>query len=152
MPLKGIPQILSAELLKILAEMGHGDTIVLADSNFPAASVARAKGASIIHMQAQKSIADLLAAVVKLLPLDSYECPAYVMAMVPSDEEKGMQVPVWQVYQDIMSQAEHRDIEIQKIERFQFYEVSKSAYAVVSTGDATPYGNIILKKGVLPPE
>ncbi|XP_029962507.1 fucose mutarotase [Salarias fasciatus] len=148
--LKGIPSVLSPELLYALAKMGHGDEIVLADANFPTSSVCacgpkeiRADGLGIPH---------LLEAILKLLPLDTYvDCPAAVMDLVDSDKESGLVVPVWGTYMVLISQAGSK-APIEKVERFAFYERAKKAYAVVATGETALYGNLILKKGVIPAE
>ncbi|XP_059517621.1 fucose mutarotase isoform X2 [Myotis daubentonii] len=125
--LKGIPALLSPELLYALARMGHGDTIGL-------------------------GIPQLLEAVLKLLPLDTYvESPAAVMELVSSDKERGLQTPVWKSYQSILLEAGCSS-PLEKIERFEFYQQAKKAFAVVATGETALYGNLILKKGVLAPE
>nr|XP_055100872.1 fucose mutarotase isoform X5 [Symphalangus syndactylus] len=122
--LKGVPALLSPELLYALARMGHGDEIGL-------------------------GIPQLLEAVLKLLPLDTYvESPAAVMELVPSDKERGLQTPVWTEYESILRRASCARA-LEKIERFEFYERAKKAFAVVATGETALYGNLILKKGVL---
>ncbi|XP_040847836.1 fucose mutarotase isoform X2 [Ochotona curzoniae] len=122
--LKGVPALLSPELLYALARMGHGDEIGL-----------RAP--------------QLLEAVMKLLPLDSYvSSPAAVMELVPSDRERGLETPVWAEYEAILSRAGCTK-SLAKIERFEFYERAKKAFAVVATGETALYGNLILTKGVL---
>ncbi|XP_039108346.1 fucose mutarotase isoform X2 [Hyaena hyaena] len=129
--LKGVPALLSPELLYALARMGHGDEI----------GVAR-----------RRSALTLLEAVLKLLPLDTYvESPAAVMDLVPSDKTKGLQTPVWRSYQSILSGAGCMNT-LAKIERFEFYERAKKAFAVVATGETALYGNLILTKGVLAPD
>ncbi|MCZ8520386.1 MULTISPECIES: L-fucose mutarotase [Paenibacillus] len=140
--LKGIPGILSPGLLKIMMEMGHGDEIVLADANFPAASTAR----RLIRCDGH-SIPDLLEAILKLLPLDTYvEAPAAVMKVVPGDPAD---TPIWQRYQEIIGLHMDEVPPLESIERFAFYERAKGAYAVVATGEHAPYANLILKKGVI---
>ncbi|XP_047616270.1 fucose mutarotase isoform X6 [Phacochoerus africanus] len=150
--LKGIPALLSPELLYALARMGHGDEIVLADVNFPTSSVCRC-GPEEIRADGL-GIPQLLEAVLTLLPLDTYvESPAAVMELVPSDRERGLQTPVWTSYQSILLQAGCRTSQssLTVIERFEFYERAKKAFAVVATGETALYGNLILKKGVLAP-
>ncbi|KAI2557729.1 fucose mutarotase, partial [Homo sapiens] len=121
---KGVPALLSPELLYALARMGHGDEIGL-------------------------GIPQLLEAVLKLLPLDTYvESPAAVMELVPSDKERGLQTPVWTEYESILRRAGCVRA-LAKIERFEFYERAKKAFAVVATGETALYGNLILRKGVL---
>uniref|UniRef100_A0A8D1D5N0 Fucose mutarotase n=1 Tax=Sus scrofa TaxID=9823 RepID=A0A8D1D5N0_PIG len=147
--LKGIPALLSPELLYALARMGHGDEIVLADVNFPTSSVCKC-GPEEIRADGL-GIPQLLEAVLTLLPLDTYvESPAAVMELVPSDRERGLQTPVWTSYQSILLQAGCTS-SLTAIERFEFYERAKKAFAVVATGETALYGNLILKKGVLAP-
>ncbi|KAM4607335.1 fucose mutarotase [Polymixia lowei] len=144
--LKGIPSILSPELLYALAKMGHGDELVLADANFPASSIC-ACGPKEIRADGL-GIPQLLNAILKLLPLDTYvPTPAAVMDLVDSDMI--LSVPVWDTYAQLLGQAGIQ-APLEKVERFAFYERAKKAYAVVATGETALYGNLILKKGVIP--
>ncbi|TDQ36431.1 RbsD/FucU family protein [Aureibacillus halotolerans] len=135
--LRGIPAILSPELIKCLMEMGHGDEIVLADRNFPAKTHAkrlvRSDGHGIIH---------LLKAILPFFPLDTYanKTSVAVMDVVGNDPTP----EIWDAYQQLTS-----PFSLQKVERFAFYERAKQSYGIVATGEAAPYGNIILKKGVI---
>ncbi|ESO99013.1 hypothetical protein LOTGIDRAFT_201494 [Lottia gigantea] len=148
MPLKKIPNVISPDLLHVLAQMGHGDDIVFADAHFPSNSVAKAQGAILVRCDGL-SIPPLLEGVLELFPLDPYVAqPAGVMDPVPSDKEKGIKVPVWDKYQEIINKAEGKEISFEKIERFEFYERAKKAFAVVHTGETAIYGNLILKKGL----
>ncbi|CAI5653992.1 fucose mutarotase isoform X2 [Oreochromis niloticus] len=125
--LRGIPSVLSPELLYALAKMGHGDELGL-------------------------GIPRLLEAVLKLLPLDTYvPSPAAVMDLVDSDKQRCLAVPVWGTYEQLLRQAGSQ-VSLEKVERFAFYERAKKAYAVVATGETALYGNLILKKGVIPAE
>ncbi|MZQ82029.1 L-fucose mutarotase [Paenibacillus sp. 5J-6] len=138
--LKGIPSILSPELLKVLMEMGHGDEIILADGNFPAAShtnrLLRCDG---------HGVPELLEAVLSLFPLDTYsEQPVALMAVVPGDQ---VETPIWGVYEELIQK--HTKPEIEYVERFAFYERAKRAYAIVATSEKALYANVILKKGVI---
>ncbi|NQX63369.1 L-fucose mutarotase [Paenibacillus qinlingensis] len=138
--LKGIPSILSPELLKVLMEMGHGDEIVFADGNFPAAShtnrLLRCDG---------HGVPELLKAVLSLFPLDTYsETPVSLMAVVPGDP---VETPIWEEYEAIIS--EQGKYAIEYVERFAFYERAKKTYAIVATSEKALYANIILKKGVI---
>ncbi|XP_040847835.1 fucose mutarotase isoform X1 [Ochotona curzoniae] len=145
--LKGVPALLSPELLYALARMGHGDEIVLADVNFPTSSICQ-HGPVEIRADGLRA-PQLLEAVMKLLPLDSYvSSPAAVMELVPSDRERGLETPVWAEYEAILSRAGCTK-SLAKIERFEFYERAKKAFAVVATGETALYGNLILTKGVL---
>lgn len=140
MMLKGIPSILSPELLKVLMEMGHGDEIILADGNFPAASHANRLLRSDGH-----GVPELLKAVLSLYPLDTYsDQPVALMAVVPGDPA---QTPIWGEYEEIIS--EHATPAIEYVERFAFYERAKKAYAIVATSEKALYANIILRKGVI---
>ena len=139
--LKGIPSILSPELLKILMEMGHGDEIVISDGNFPGASMAQRLVRADGH-----GVPELLDAILKLMPLDKYvEKPVALMEVVKGDNV----VPViWDEFKEIIGKYEP-DTKIEHMERFDFYERAKKAYAVVNTGEQAIYANIILKKGVV---
>jgi L-fucose mutarotase len=140
--LKGISKLISPELIKILMEMGHGDEIVIADGNFPAASHA----ARLVRADGH-GIPELLEAVLQLLPLDTYsEHPVSLMAVVLGDP---VETPIWEVYQSIVDVSAERSISIEQVERFAFYERAKQAYAVVATGEGALYANIILRKGVI---
>ena len=140
--LKGIPSILPPDLLKILMEMGHGDEIVIADGNFPATSHAQ----RLVRCDGQ-GVPPLLEAILQLFPLDSFvKHPVALMAVVPGDKY----VPeIWPVYKKIVKKYEPRLGDFDMIERHAFYERAKKAYAIVATGEAALYANIILKKGVV---
>lgn len=140
--LKGVPRILSPEFLKILMEMGHGDEIVIADANFPAASTAqrlvRADGLGAV---------EVLEAVMALFPLDNFVSkPVALMAVVEGDEYAP---ELWPVYAEIVRRNNPHFSEFEMIDRFTFYERTRRAYAVVATGEKARYANIILKKGIL---
>jgi L-fucose mutarotase len=140
--LKNIPPILSPELMKILLEMGHGDEIVLADGNFPAASVAR----RLVRCDGH-GVPELLEAVLKLLPLDIYvDRPVALMSVVPGDKTKPT---IWEQYRAIVKASGEPFSDFEFVERFAFYERAKKAYAVVATSEKALYANVILKKGVL---
>ncbi|HUG19155.1 MAG TPA: RbsD/FucU domain-containing protein [Planctomycetaceae bacterium] len=143
--LKNVPSILSPELFYAIAAMGHGDEIVLADGNFPAESHAqrciRADG---------HTVPAVLEAILKFLPLDTFvESPAFVMQPV---EDQPVEPPVWADFQSIIDAAEGRAVSIERIERFEFYDRARNAFAVVATGETALYGNLILKKGVVAPD
>ena len=137
--LKGIPSIISPELLKILMEMGHGDEIVIGDGNFPGQSM----NARCVRCDGHGG-AELLEAVLKLFPLDTYQKPVYLMAKVDGDT---VETPIWDEYARIIKPYTSEAPE--HIERFEFYERAKKAYAVVMTGESALYENVILKKGVV---
>ncbi|GAB6931263.1 RbsD/FucU family protein [Paenibacillus sp. JCM 10914] len=140
--LKGISNIISPEMLKILMEMGHSDEIVLGDANFPAVSHAQRLVRADGH-----AIPDLLRAILPVFPLDSYvDSPVSLMAVMPGDTVK---TPVWDEYRKIVAEFHPVSIEFEEVERFSFYERARKAYAIVSTGETALYANIILKKGVI---
>ena len=146
--LKGIPKILSPELLHTIASMGHGDEIVLADSNFPAASCCT-EGPKLIDASGL-DIPELLEAILKFFPLDTYVFnPVVLMDLVNSDKKKDMEVAIWPKYQKICDEAEGRSIVMYKEERFEFYNRAKTTFAIVATGESAAYGTIILKKGIV---
>ena len=143
--LKGIPPIISPELLKVLCEMGHSDRIVIADGNFPAESMG--KNAKVIRCDGH-GVPELLDAILQLFPLDTYvEKPAILMEVMKGDNAK---TPIWDVYNEIITKHDPRGAEaVGKIERFKFYEEAKNAYAIIATGEKAIYANIMLQKGVI---
>ena len=142
--LKGIPAVLSPELLKVLDERGHGDEIVIADGNFPAESIG--KDAVVVRADGH-SVPDMLDAILQLVPLDTYvEKPVALMEVVPGDPC----VPViWEEYRALLEKHGEDPKAIETTERFAFYERAKKAYAIVATGETAIYANILLKKGVV---
>ena len=143
--LKGIPKIISPALLKALCEMGHGDTLVIADGNFPAESIG--KDAIVIRYDAV-GVTPLLKAILELFPLDTYvEKPVSLMAVVPGDK---VETPIWEEYKAAIREVDARgDATVQNVERFAFYEKAKDAYLVIATSESALYANIILQKGVV---
>ena len=143
--LKGIPKIISPELLKVLAEMGHSDTLVIADGNFPSESVG--KNAIVIRADGHGA-PELLSAILQLFPLDTYvEKPVSLMEVMPGDP---VETPIWEEYKAIVKNVCGRDVDaIGTIERFAFYEAARSAYAIIATGESALYANIILQKGIV---
>ena len=143
--LKGIPEILSPELLKVLCEMGHSDRLVIADGNFPVESMG--KNAITIRCDGH-GVPEILDAILKLFPLDTYvEHPVNLMQVMPGD---AVETPIWEEYSRIVRQNDERgDAVIGQIERFAFYEEAKKAYAIIATGEGALYANIMLQKGVV---
>lgn len=140
--LKGISKLISPELLKVLMEMGHGDEIVIGDGNFPAASHAQ----RLIRADGHTG-PELLDAILRLFPLDTYvQKPVALMQVVPGDKTE---TPIWDTYADIIRQRSGLADPFEYVERFEFYERSKRAYAILSTGESALYANLILKKGVI---
>jgi len=148
--LKGISTLLSPDLLHALASMGHGDEIVLGDSNFPTSSLCCHNGPLEIRSDGH-GIPDLLEAILSIFPIDTYDNdPINVMDLTDSDKAKGMKAPgVWSKYEALIEKAEGRKVALTRMERFSFYEKAKTAFAIVHTGELAAYGNIILKKGVV---
>ena len=138
--LKGISPVVSPDLLKTLAEMGHGDEIVIPDGNFPGESVGR-----IVLRSDGTGVPELLSAILEIFPLDQYDNNVYLMDK--TEQDRDLKVEIWDEYKKSVS--EHTDKEPQFLERFAFYERARKAYAVVVTGESAIYANIILKKGVV---
>jgi L-fucose mutarotase len=143
--LKGIPPILSPELLKVLCEMGHSDRIVIADGNFPSETMG--KNGIVIRMDGH-GVPELLDAILQVFPLDTYtEHPVNLMEVMKGDS---VETPIWDTYEQIVAKHDNRGKSaIGTIERFAFYEEAKKSYAVIATGEAALYANIILQKGVV---
>lgn len=143
--LKGIPKIISPELLKILCEMGHGDRIVIADANFPAESVG--KNAKVVRCDGHGGVA-LLDAILQVFPLDTYvEAPVTLMEVVPGDP---VETPIWDEYAHVIEKYDARGAKtIANLERFAYYEAAKGAYAIIASGEDALYANIMLQKGVI---
>ena len=141
--LKGIPSILSPELLKTLMEMGHGDELVIGDGNFPHANYAQ----RLIRCDGH-GVPELLDAILTFFPLDTYvEAPAALMEVV-----KGLNVPtpvIWGKFMELLAKHEPTNNKVEYMERFAFYDRAKAAYAIIATGESAIYANIILKKGVV---
>ena len=140
--LKNIPNVISPELMYVLMEMGHGDEIVLADGNFPAANVAQ----RLIRCDGH-DVPEILEAVLKFFPLDIYvEKPVALMSIVSGDNVKPT---IWEDYRKIINASGEKFSDFEFVERFAFYERAQDAYAVVATSEKALYANIILKKGVI---
>jgi L-fucose mutarotase len=145
--LKTIHPLIHAELLTVLAEMGHGDELVLADRNFPAESVAAETVSGLCIQLAGVDTTQAARAILTLFPIDTFvEMPVRTMGVVG---DIGADIEVHRAMQAVMDEAEGRAVGMEKLERFAFYEAAKGAYAIVRTTEARPYGNFILKKGVV---
>ena len=141
--LKGIPDIISPELLKILHEMGHGDDLVIGDANYPAASNAR----NLVRADGH-GVPELLDAILTLFPLDDFvPHPVALMQVVAGDKT----VPVIQdEIRKVVARHEAKgDALVEQVERFAFYERAKKAFAIVATTEKKLYGCMIIKKGVI---
>ena len=143
--LKGIPSIISPELLKVMCEMGHGDRLVIADGNFPSASVG--KNAKVIRCDGHGT-KELLDAILKLFPLDTYvECPVTLMEVVAGDD---VSTPIWDEYRKIISVYDPRGADcIGTVERFAFYDEAREAYAIIATSESALNANVMLQKVVI---
>ena len=142
--LKGIPGILSPELLCALSQMGHGDELVIADGNFPCHSLG--KDSIVVHADGH-GVAGVLDAVLQFFPLDTYtEKPVGLMSVVDDDN---VETPIWEKYNELLQKYEPNHHSIEYIERFAFYERAKNAYLIIATSEQALYANILLKKGVV---
>jgi L-fucose mutarotase len=148
--LKGIDHRLNAEVLGALRAMGHGDYIVVVDTNFPADSVARQTVVGKLLRMENLTSAEAVGAILSVLPLDTF-VPDFAGRMQVVDAPEAM--PEVQVeVQAVLNAAEGTDRPIPGVERFAFYEMAKKAYAVVQTGERRFYGCFMLRKGVIAPE
>jgi L-fucose mutarotase len=139
----GISPLISPELLALLHRMGHGDEIVLADAHFPGETY----GKRVLRADGLR-IPDLLDAILPLFALDTYvESPLIMMSAVSGDQ---LDPAVEISYRKSIDKHWPDTPPIQRIERFNFYDRTKQAFAVLMTGETVKYGNIILKKGVIP--
>lgn len=131
-------------LLKTLCEMGHSDRLVIADGNFPSESMG--KDAIVIRCDGH-GVPELLDAILTVFPLDTYvEKPVNLMQVVEGDN---VETPIWDTYNQIVSKHDQRGTDaIGTIERFAFYEQSKSCYCIIATGEKSMYANVMLQKGV----
>jgi L-fucose mutarotase len=142
--LLGIDPLLGPECLATLRSMGHGDSLVLADANFPASSSAQ----RLIRMDGA-SLQQALRAVLGVLPIDDFEPrPLQSMQVVG---KPGEVPPIVQDMQRVVDELVPGAPRIEPVERFAFYELARRAYAVIATGERAFYGNLILRKGVIPP-
>tara|TARA_B100000315_G_scaffold237384_1_gene254097 strand:- start:4 stop:453 length:450 start_codon:yes stop_codon:yes gene_type:complete len=139
----GISPVVGPELLSILHRMGHGDELVLADAHFPGESC----GQRVLRSDGLR-IADLLAGILPLISLDSYvDSPVLMMTAVKGDK---LDDTVESSYRQEIDNYWPNTPAIQYLERYDFYDRARRAFAVVMTGETAKYGNIILRKGVTP--
>ncbi len=147
--LKGIDQRLNAEVLHVLASMGHGDTLMLVDTNFPAETHAsRSTYGSLVRME-NLTLPEAVGAVLTLFPLDTFVADfAASMQVVGAPGEVP---PVMAEVQRVVDRAEGTSRPIPAVERFAFYDLANEAFAIIRTGEGRFYGNVMLRKGVVPP-
>ncbi|MDD2233042.1 MAG: RbsD/FucU domain-containing protein [Sphaerochaetaceae bacterium] len=140
--LKNVPSIISPELLKILMEMGHGDEIVIGDGNFPGANLAK----RLIRLDGH-GVDEVLSAILKLFPLDTYSDNVVLMQKMECD--KDLDIKIWKDYDRICASGDAGYKGLSYIDRFKFYDRTRDAFAVIMTGETEIYANILLKKGVV---
>jgi L-fucose mutarotase len=143
--LKGLDPILSPDLLMVLRAMGHGDEIAIVDGNFPADAMAQ----RLVRLDGLSATA-VMDAVLSVMPLDDFVPDAAWRMQVVGDG--GAEQPIFEEFRTIIINREGPGFGLAALDRFAFYDRAKAAYAIVSTGEARLYGNVILKKGVVRPE
>jgi L-fucose mutarotase len=148
--LKNINPLLTPELLGVMAAMGHGDELAVVDANFPAASVALRTGHGRVVALPGASMPVAVRAILSLLPLDDFvDTPVRRMAIDNSPDD----LPeVQREVQAVIDEAAGRPWPTGALPRFDFYEAAGNAYAVVLTGERRYYGNVLIKKGAVPPD
>lgn len=142
--LKTIPKIIAPDLMLVLMQMGHGDDLVIADGNYPADSNAQ----RIVRADGHGAV-ELVEAILKFLPIDTFVDDVAVV-MRPVDAQAA-EPPIWNEFRRLLRAAEGREVSLTQIDREAFYHRSRSAYAIVATGESALYANVILKKGVVAP-
>ena len=148
--LKGISPLLNAEVLYALRAMGHGDDLIIADTNFPSDSVARQTRLGKLLRIDNTTAAEVVEAVLSLMPLDHFvDDSAARMEVVGSPDDA---LPVQQEVQTVIDAAESKPWPMVSVERFAFYERAKQAYCVIQTGERRFYGCFAFRKGVIPPD
>ena len=147
--LKNINPVLNAEVLFALRAMGHGDDLIIADTNFPSDSVARQTVLGKL-LRIDRPAAEVAEAVLSVFPLDTFvDDAAARMEIVGSPDEVP---PVQLEVQNAIDAAEGKPWPMIAIERYAFYERSKQAYCVIQTGERRFYGCFAFRKGVIPPD
>ncbi|MCC5974978.1 MAG: ribose ABC transporter [Rubellimicrobium sp.] len=148
--LKGVDNRLNADVLHALRAMGHGDAVVIADRNFPGDSIARTTVRGALLRMENLTMAEAVEAVLSVLPLDTFVADFAVrMEVIDAPHELP---PVQAEAQAAIDAAEGRPRPMIGVERFAFYDLARTAYAVIQTGESRFYGNVILRKGVIPPD
>lgn len=148
--LKGLDHRLTADVLSVLRAMGHGDVLILSDTNFPADSVARATVTGKLLRMDNLTCAQATNAILSVLPLDTFvDDFAGRMEVVGKPNEIP---PVQQEVQGEIDAAEGRPRPMTSIERFAFYDMARKSYAVIQTGERRFYGCFMFRKGVIPPD
>lgn len=148
--LRNFDNRLNADVIRVLRAMGHGDDLVIADTNFPSDSVARHTATGKLLRMDNLTAAQAIEAILSVFPLDSFvDHPANRMGITG---EEAKVLPVHKEVQAAVDKAEGKPLPLGIVSRFDFYERAKKAYAVIVTGETRFYGCFILKKGVIPPK
>jgi L-fucose mutarotase len=142
--LKNIDPRLTPELLYVLRAMGHGDELVIVDANYPAESA----GPRVIRLDALNAV-ETLDLVLAIFPLDTFVADACVRMEVVGKGPK--EQPIFDEFRALIAKHEGENFKLHKLERYKFYERASEAFALIATGERRLYGNIVLKKGVIPP-
>lgn len=141
--LKGIPKVISPELMKVLMEMGHSDELIIADGNFPAQACANKY---LVRCDGH-GVAEILDAILKFFPLDKYvESP---VALIAVNQDEHSKPTIWDEYRKLVNKHEGNEIKIESIGRFAFYERAKKSFAIIATSETELNASIILKKGIV---
>jgi L-fucose mutarotase len=147
MMLKGIPHFIDADLLWVLASMGHGDELAIVDRNFSAPRVAQDTTSRRLIILNGMNATDAIEGILKLFPLDGFVDQP--LSHMEAADQPGKLLDVHAEVEKICSKAEGRKLTSKPIERFAYYPVAKSCFAVIQTNEDRPYANFILKKGVV---
>lgn len=148
--LKGIDNRLNADVLRVLRAMGHGDVLIVADTNFPSDSVARATVTGELLRMENLTAAQAVQAILSVLPLDTFVDDFAGRMEIVGDPDTIP--PVQAEVQAEIDAAEGRPRPMIGIERFAFYDMARQSYAVIQTGERRFYGCFMFRKGVIPPE
>ena len=148
--LRNFDNRLNADVIRCLRAMGHGDDLVICDTNFPGDSVARHTVTGKLLRMDNLTAAEAAEAILSVMPLDSFvDAPAERMEVGANPKDRP---PVQAEVQAAIDKAEGKSWPMGSVERFAFYERAKKAYAVIVTGETRFYGCFIFKKGVVPPK
>lgn len=145
--LKGIDRCLTADVLHVLMQMGHGDDLVICDVNHPAATIAAETTYGRLLDMAGCDIPQAVSAILTLMPLDTFVVAPVMRMQVVGDPDA--QVLVFGLVQAVIDAAQGCAVQVQALERFQFYAAARQAFAIIRTSDPGPYGCFILRKGVI---
>ncbi len=148
--LKGINPLLNADVLHALRAMGHGDDLIIADTNFPSDSVARQTAYGKLLRIDTKTAQEAVAAILSVFPLDTFVDDAAARMQVVGKPDEYL--PVQREVQGVIDAAEGKSWPMITVERYAFYERAKQAYCVIQTGERRFYGCFAFRKGVIPPD